>query len=42
MIGYCHSLESDFLGVFEKAIWSPNEAEPLDGQESVLAGHVFG
>ena len=30
MIGYCHSLERDFLGVFEKTIGSPNEAEPLD------------
>ena len=31
MIGYCHCLERDFLGIFEKTIWAPNEAEPLDG-----------
>ena len=42
MIGYCHSLERDFLGVFEKTIGSPNEAEPLDREQAVLAGHILG
>lgn len=41
VVGDCHGLEGDGLGILEEGVGSPDVLEPRDRQQAVLPRHVL-